>query len=52
MGWRIVGVLALVFLGLIVLGAVIRALRFLIGLAIIVAIIAALVGAGSRSKKS
>ena len=50
MGWRIVGVLAVVFVGLLVLGAIISALRFLIGVAIVVAIIAALVGAGSRSK--
>ena len=52
MAWRIVGVLVLVFLGLVVVGAVIRALRFLLGVAILVAIVAALVGAGSRSKKS
>ena len=52
MGWRIVGVLALVFIALVVVGAVIAALRFLIGLAIVVAIIAALVGAVTRKSGS
>ncbi len=50
MAWRVVGVLIAVFLVVAVLGIVLRALRWLLGVAIIVAIVAALVGAGSRSK--
>jgi len=48
--WRIVGALLVVFVVLALLGAIISALRFLLGVAIVIAIIAALVGMGSRSK--
>lgn len=48
--WRVVGFLIVLFLVLAVLGLVLRALRWLLGVAIIIAIIAALLGAAGRKK--
>ncbi|MEA2933272.1 MAG: hypothetical protein QOI56_2057 [Actinomycetota bacterium] len=48
--WRIVGVLVAVLLALSVIGLVIKALRFLLIVALVLAVITALVGAGGRRK--
>ncbi|HEX7275941.1 MAG TPA: hypothetical protein VF244_01070 [Acidimicrobiales bacterium] len=46
--WRVVGVLIAVLLALSVLGFVIKALRFLLIVALIIAVLAAAAGASTR----
>ncbi len=46
--WRVVGVLLAVVLALSVIGLVIKALRFLLIVALVVAVLSALAGAASR----
>ncbi len=48
--WRIVGALVVLFIVVAILGLVLRALRWLLGVAIVIAIIAAVVGALARSR--
>jgi len=50
--WKVAGILVLVFLALGLIGIIIKALRFLIWIAIIVAVIAAIVGALGKSKRT
>ncbi|MGH9222375.1 MAG: hypothetical protein ACRD2W_00900 [Acidimicrobiales bacterium] len=50
--WKVAGILVLVFLALGLIGIIIKALRFLVWVAIIVAVIAAIVGAMGRSKRT
>jgi hypothetical protein len=48
--WRVVGVLLAVLLALSVLGFVIKALRFLLIVALVVAVLTALAGAKARKE--
>lgn len=48
--WRVVGVLLVLFVVVSILGFVLSALRWLLGLAVIIAIVAAVLAAGSRSR--
>ena len=50
--WRVVLALVVLFLVISILGLVLSALRWLLGLGIVIAIIAALLGAGAHSKSS
>ncbi len=49
--WRIVGVLLVIFVIVTILGFIISALRWLLGVAVVIAIIAAIVGALGRSRE-
>lgn len=51
MAWRVVGVLIALFIGVAILGILLKALRWLLGVAIIIAIVAALVGVSSSRSK-
>lgn len=48
--WRVVGALIVLFLVVAVLGLLLRALRWLLGVAIVIAIVAAVIGALGRSR--
>lgn len=48
--WRVVGVLIVIFVIVTILGFVLSALRWLLGVAVVIAIIAAVLGALSRSR--
>jgi hypothetical protein len=48
--WRIVGALVVLFVVLAILGLVLKALRWLVGVAIVLAIIAAVLAALGRSR--
>lgn len=48
--WRVVGALVVLFVVVAILGLVLRALRWLLGVAILIAIVAAVIGALGRSR--
>lgn len=48
--WRVVGALIVLFVVVAILGLVLRALRWLLGVAILIAIVAAVIGALGRSR--
>ena len=48
--WRVVGALIVLFVVVAILGLVLRALRWLLGVAILIAIVAALIGALGKSR--
>ncbi|MGH3521712.1 MAG: hypothetical protein ACRDU4_02525 [Mycobacterium sp.] len=50
--WRVVVALIVLFLVVSILGAVLSALRWLLGVGVLIALVAALFGAAARSKKS
>ncbi len=50
--WKVVGALVVLFIVVAILGLVLRALRWLLGVAIVIAIIAAVVGALGRNRSS
>ncbi len=49
--WRIVGALVVLFVVLSILGLVLRALRWLLGVAVVIAIVAAVLGSIGRSRR-
>ncbi|HVL28437.1 MAG TPA: hypothetical protein VM390_09845 [Acidimicrobiales bacterium] len=49
--WRVVGALLVLFVILSIVGLLLRALRWLLGVALIVAIIAAVIGAMGKSRE-
>lgn len=49
--WKIVGVIVAVLLALSIIGFVIKALRFLLIVALVIAVLAAMAGASTRRKE-
>ena len=50
--WKVAGILVIAFLALGLIGLIIKALRFLLWIGIIVAVIAAVIGALSRKSST
>lgn len=50
--WKVVGALVVLFVVISIVGLLLRALRWLLGVAIVIAIIAALLGAFTRKNQT
>ncbi|MFP5318260.1 MAG: hypothetical protein ACLGI2_08190 [Acidimicrobiia bacterium] len=48
--WRVVGALVVLFVVVSIIGLLLRALRWLLGVAVVIAVIAAVIGALAKSK--